>query len=124
METPPEHAEDLADLIQWIMDNTGDSASAIARKVGVSPALVSNWHNRKRGTGRGPAAKNLRNLAAAYNLPEKRVFAAVQQKVPGPLPPDAKERLLKLFDQLTEEQQQLIETQVRAVAEGNRPPTS
>lgn len=123
VETPPEQGEDLADLVQWIKDQTGDSDSAIARRIDVTPATVNNWVHRKRGTGRGPAAKNLRALAAAYagiGISEERVFAAVGRRRPGPLEPDAKERLLALFEELTEDQQRSQEIQVRALVEDNR----
>lgn len=120
MTSPSPDHEDLADLITWIMDTTRDSGSAIARKIGVSPAAVSNWHTRKRGTGRGPRTENLRALAAAYNIPEDRVFAAAGRKTPGPLTPDAEERILDLYRKLTEAQQQMTETQMRALADQNR----
>lgn len=120
VETPQEQGEDLADLVQWIKDQTGDSESAIARRIDVSPTTVHNWVNRKRGTGRGPAAKNLRALASAYNVPEERVFAAVGRRRPGPLSPEARDRILALVEELPADQQSLVEAQIRAVVEHNR----
>lgn len=128
METPQEqHPEDLADLIQWITRETGDNDSQIARKIGAAPATVNSWRNRTRGTGRGPAAKNLRKLAAVYagiGVTEDRVFAAVGRKRPGELSPDAAERMMKLFKELTADQQTQYEIQMRASVEHNRSGTS
>ena len=97
------------------------SESEIARRVGVSAAAVNAWVKRKRGTGRGPKTETLRALAREFPVfSEGRIFAAAGRKRPGPLTPEAKERLLLLFGELTEEQQELFELQVRAVVEDNR----
>ena len=122
MTTPSAH-EDLPHLIQWIKEETGDSDSAIARRIDVAPATVNAWIHAKRGTGRGPAAKNLRALAAAYSnlgLTEERVFAAVGRRKPGPLSDERNKRMLAYMDEMTEEQQKLMELQARAWVEGNR----
>lgn len=128
METPQEQdTEDLADVIEWITRETGDNDSQIARRIGAAPATVNSWSNRTRGTGRGPASKNLRALAAAYagiGLTEERVFAAVGRKRPGPMGPDATERMMKLFKELTADQQTQYEIQLRATVEHNRSATS
>lgn len=124
VETPPEQHEDLSDLIQWIKDTTGDSESAIARRIGVAPATVNNWLHRKRGTGRGPARKNLTSLAAAYRIPENRVFAAAGRAKPGPLSPQDEAELLELYRNLTEEQQRMKLLEMRALGQHNRSRTS
>lgn len=121
--TTPHAREDLPRLIQWIKDQTGDNDSDVARRIGVAPATVNAWVHAKRGQGRGPAAKNLRALAAAYaghGLTEERVFAAVGRRRPGPLTQSGKEELLKLFAELTEEQQRGYAVQIRATVEDNR----
>lgn len=120
METPPEQAEDLATLIQWIKDETGDNESDIARKISAAPATVNAWVLKKRGTKRGPNREKLRALAGAYGLSEERVFAAAQRPAPGPLDDDAKDRILRLYEELTVEQQQLHELHLRATVEHNR----
>jgi sirohydrochlorin ferrochelatase len=121
--TTPHAREDLPHLIQWIKDQTGDNDSDVARRIGVAPATVNAWVHAKRGQGRGPAAKNLRALSAAYSnigLTEERVFAAVGRRRPGPLTKAGEEELLKLFAELTEEQQRGYAIQIRATVEDNR----
>lgn len=117
---PTPETEDLASLIQWIKDTTRDSESAISRRIGVSPAAVNSWVRGTRGTGRGPNREALRRLAAEYKISEDRVFAAAGRRAPGPLSPDAKQRLLALFEELTEEQQRIKEIELRALADANR----
>lgn len=115
---PP--TEDLAQLIQWIKDETGDSESAIARRIDVAPATVNAWVHRTRGGTRGPNRMTLDRLVVKYQLPEARVYAAARRKAPGPLAEDAKDRLLALFEELTEEQQRAKEVELRALVEYNR----
>lgn len=115
--------EDLPHLIQWIKDQSGDTDSGIARRIGVAPSTVNAWILARRGQGRGPAPKTLRALAAAYaniGLTEERVFAAVGRRKPGPLSEERNKRLLALLDEMTEEQQRMMELQARAVVEDNR----
>lgn len=121
MTTPePAPTEDLAQLIDRIMATTGDSQSDIARRISVSPATVNAWLRRRRGQGRGPARTNLERLAAEYKIPEEQVFAAAGRTRPGPLPPDRKAQIMKTLEQLTAEQQQLVQVQIEALAERNR----
>lgn len=116
----PAPDEDLSQLIVWIKDQTGESESAIARRIGVSAPTVNQWVHRKRGVGRGPRPATLRKLAVEYGIPEVRVFEAVGRAVPAELAPDQKQRILNALEELTAEQQRMFEAQIRAVAEGNR----
>lgn len=120
METPAEQAPDLADLIRRIMDEHDVTQSYIAARIGVSVSAVSSWANRTRGGSRGPNQKTLRALADAFGIPVRDVFAAAGRKVPGPLSPDANERVLAVFAELTAEQQAAFEAQMKAVADLNR----
>ncbi|HEX5566676.1 MAG TPA: XRE family transcriptional regulator, partial [Streptomyces sp.] len=101
-------------------DATGDSESAIARRIGVSSATVNQWVHRKRGVGRGPRVESLRRLAAEYNIPEGKVFAAAGRRTPGPLTPDQEAEVLRYFRDLTEEQQRAKLVEMRALAQHNR----
>ncbi|RAJ70197.1 helix-turn-helix protein [Streptomyces sp. Amel2xB2] len=113
--------EDLAQLIAAIREAYDINESEVARRLGVHASTVNNWTNRRRGSGRGPNPATLRKISSEFpKFPEKRVFAAARRLPPAPLTPDAKERLLNLFDELTEEQQASMEAQVRAVVEINR----
>ncbi|WP_431980072.1 helix-turn-helix domain-containing protein [Streptomyces qinglanensis] len=111
---------DLAQLIQWVTDTTGDNQTEIANRIGVSPATVSAWVNRTRGGTRGPNKAAMRRLAVEYGLPEVEVFAAAGRRTPGHLPADKKQELLDLFEELTEEQQQAQAIQMRALVQHNR----
>lgn len=122
METEPAaRAESLAQLITAIRDSYSVSLSEIARRIDVSPATVSTWASGKRGTGRGPNRDNLRKLSQQFPaFSEDRIFAAAGRQAPGPLSPDAEQRILELYRELTREQQEITETQMRALAERNQ----
>ncbi|MFH9610482.1 helix-turn-helix domain-containing protein [Streptomyces sp. NPDC017448] len=110
-------AEDFAQLLARLKGEYGVNDSAIAAAVGVSPSTVSTWVHRRRQ----PRPDALRALAAAYpKFTEDEIFAAAGRKTPGPLAPDAEERLLKLFRGLTAEQQEIKELELRALNEHNR----
>ncbi|MFJ9644972.1 XRE family transcriptional regulator [Streptomyces sp. NPDC101206] len=112
--------EDLAQLIKRLKDTYGVNESQIARAISSSPATVNAWVHRKRGTGRGPSAEKLRALAAAYpKFSEAEVFAAAGRRAPGELSPEASERIMKLIEKLTPEQQDLAEATLRAWAATN-----
>jgi len=118
-----EHArvEDFAQLITRLMGTYNVSGSEIARRIHVSPATVNAWIHRKRGGTRGPAREILQALAREFpKFTEAEIFAAVGRKTPGPLSPDAEERVQALYRELTAEQQKQFETQMRAVVEMNR----
>lgn len=109
--------EDLAQLLARLKAEYSVNDSQIATAVGVSVSTVNTWVHRKRQ----PRPDALRALAAAYpKFTEDQVFAAAGRKTPGPLSPDAEERLLELFRGLTAEQQELQEIQLRALNEHNR----
>jgi transcriptional regulator with XRE-family HTH domain len=114
-------SEDFAQLLSRLKDQYGVSESEIARRIGVSSAAVNNWVRRKRGTGRGPNPEKLRALHREFPaFTEDEIFAAVGRKKPGPLNPDAEQRVLELYRGLTAEQQEMQEIQMRALNEHNR----
>ncbi|TJZ55575.1 hypothetical protein FCH28_09545 [Streptomyces piniterrae] len=116
-----ERTEDLAQLIKRLKDHYTVTESEIARRIGVAPATVNAWVNRKRGTGRGPNTDKLRALASEFPaFSEVEIFAAAGRKAPGPLNPDAEERILALFRGLTAEQQEMKEIEMRALNERNQ----
>ncbi|MFE4535627.1 helix-turn-helix domain-containing protein [Streptomyces scopuliridis] len=116
-ETP---TEDLAQLLVALKSEYDVKEPEIASRIGVHVSTVNNWVNRKRAGKRGPNKDKLRALHAAFpKFSEERIFAAASREVPGPLSADAKERLLALFGELTEDQQELQEIQMRAIVERN-----
>jgi transcriptional regulator with XRE-family HTH domain len=115
--------EDLAALIRRIQDQRPElSQSEIARRVGISPSAVSSWVTRKRGTGRGPGRETLQKLAEVLGVPQQDVFAAAGRRLPGPSSPDLEARIIDMFRDLTIEQQQIIEIQIRAIHRYNQDP--
>ncbi|WP_327246592.1 helix-turn-helix domain-containing protein [Streptomyces sp. NBC_01320] len=116
-----EQPEDLAQLIARLKDQYKVSDSEIARRIGVAPATVNAWVHRKRGGTRGPNKEKLRALAREFpKFTEAQIFAAAGRKTPGPLDPDARERILALIGELTADQQEMTEIQIRALVERNR----
>ncbi len=113
--------EDLAQLIDRLKDTYGVNNSEIARRIGVAPATVSSWVLRKRGGKRGPGKEHLRALAREFpRFTESQIFAAAGRATPGALSSDARERILALIEELTEDQQEMTEVQIRALVERNR----
>ncbi|MEU9760235.1 helix-turn-helix domain-containing protein [Streptomyces sp. NPDC047987] len=113
--------EDLAQLIVRLKDTYGVTDSDIARRIGVAPATVNSWVHRKRGGTRGPNKDKLRALAAAYPaFTVDEIFAAAGRRTPGSLSPEARDRILALIDELTEDQQEFTEIQIRALVDRNR----
>ncbi len=112
---PP--VEDFAQALAALKDEYQASDSDIARTIGVSSAAVGTWVHRRRK----PRRENVTSLAKAYpKFTEERLFAALGREAPGPLDAPAEERLLELFRELTVEQQEMKEIEMRALAERNR----
>jgi transcriptional regulator with XRE-family HTH domain len=119
VETPdtPHSAEDFAQILQRLKDAYGVSDSEIARRTGLHVSTVNSWVHRKR-TPRNDA---LQALAAAFpQFTVEELTAAVGRKAPGPLAPEAKDRIMALIERLTKEQQEMIEITARALDDSNR----
>jgi transcriptional regulator with XRE-family HTH domain len=118
-DTPP--VEDFAQALAALKDEYQVSDSDIARAIGVSSAAVGTWVHRRRK----PRREAIEALAAAYpKFGRERLFAAADREVPGPLSAEAEERLLSLFRELTAQQQEMKEIEMRAIAESNRSKSS
>jgi transcriptional regulator with XRE-family HTH domain len=114
-EFPP--AEDFAQCLAALKSEYGVNDSEIARRIDVAPATVNTWVHRKRT----PRDDAIARLAAAFpKFTVKRLSDAAGRKAPGPLAPEAEERLLALFKGLTEDQQAVMEIQLRALRDSNR----
>jgi hypothetical protein len=118
----PERAETMEQLLARIRALYGiDSDAEIARRVAVSPATVHTWRTGKRGSKAGPRTATLDRILGAFpELSRAEVYRAAGRPVPGALTEDVRERAMRYFEQMTEEQQALTLTQMRAVVEGNR----
>lgn len=110
--------EDFAQILKRLRDTYGGiTDSEVARRIGLSVSAVNTWSNRKRT----PKADAIRALAAAFpKFSEAELFAAAGRRAPGPLNPDAEQRILELYRGLTAEQQQAKEVEMRALNEMNR----
>jgi transcriptional regulator with XRE-family HTH domain len=105
--------EVLADLMQHYNVNASD----VARAIGGSPSTVSTWVRRHKT----PRAETLRALAEEYPaFPLERLTAAAGRTLAIPADADRRARLLALFDQLTEAQQELIEVQLHSLVVHNQ----
>lgn len=114
-DTPP--IEDFAQALAALKDQFQVSDSQIARAIGVSPAAVGTWVHRQRK----PRRESLEALDAAYpTFGRRRLFDAAERETPGPVSAEARERVMALFDELTAEQQEMKEIEMRALAERNR----
>ncbi|MFF9643645.1 helix-turn-helix transcriptional regulator [Kitasatospora aureofaciens] len=113
MTTVDEGGETLAQLIRRVQDTRPElTQTEIARRAGVSVSAVNTWAN----GSRIPSRKSCDKLADALGEPRERVFAAANRRVPGPLTPDAEERILELYRRLTAEEQRIVERQLMALA--------
>lgn len=116
-----ERTENFAQLIARLKETYSVNEVEIARRLGVHFSTVYNWSDGKRATKRGPRASTLRKLHEQFpKITEAEIFAAAGRQAPGPLAPDAEERILELYRGLTAEQQRTKEIEMRALNEANQ----
>ncbi|MFI1021306.1 helix-turn-helix domain-containing protein [Streptomyces olivaceus] len=109
--------ETFAQVLAELMTTYKVNQSDVARAVGGSPSTVSTWINGRKV----PRDDAIRRLAEAYpRYTVQRLSAAAGRKAPAPLTPDRRDRVLGYMDQLTEEQQQFLEIQAKALADSNK----
>lgn len=117
MENQEQPGETFAEVLAELMDEYHVSQSDIARAIEGSPSTVSLWLRGRRT----PRNDTIRTIAEAYpKYTVKRLTEAVGRKPSAPLTPDRRERVLDIFDQLTEEQQEIMLIQGKALADSNR----
>ncbi|MFC8515547.1 helix-turn-helix domain-containing protein [Streptomyces sp. NPDC057257] len=112
----PDPAEEtFAQVLAALKDEYRASDTSIAEALGLHVSTVNNWANGKAL----PRQKALAALGDVYRPYRERLFAAAGKKVPAPLPPDRKAAVLDVFDRLTQEQQDMLLIQAKAVADSN-----
>lgn len=112
------HVDDLAALIQRVMDENDWTISTIARRSGLAVSTVHAWKSGARATGsRGPDPENLRKLAKGMGVPVAAVFEAAGRRVPEVMSPDDKSRFVHLLEVLTEDDRRVIEKTMQAMAQ-------
>lgn len=112
-----ESDETFAQVLKELMATYKANQSDIARAVEMSPSAVSLWLNGRK-TPRDAAIAKLAEAYPKYTV--QRLTAAAGRKAPAPLTADRREVVLDVFDRLTEEQQELLLIQARAVADSNQ----
>lgn len=112
-EPQPDFAQVLADL----MDQYKVNGSEVARRIGVHVSTVNLWVHRSR-TPRRDALLKLSEEFPDFTF--KQLADAAGRKAPGIVAPDRAQRLLKYFEGLTEEQQEIMEIQAKALHDANR----
>ncbi|MYU22897.1 helix-turn-helix domain-containing protein [Streptomyces sp. SID8352] len=111
------NAETFAQVLAELMVHYNASQSDVARAIEASPSTVSTWINGRK-VPRDEAIRRLAQAFPQYSL--TRLTAAAGRRAPAPLGPDAKARLLSVFDRLTQEQQEMLEIQAKALADSNK----
>lgn len=109
--------ETFAQVLAELMDHYGVNGSDVARAIDSHPSTVSTWLNGRK-VPRDEAVRKIASRYPQYSL--QRLTAAAGRRAPAPLGVDAKERLLRVFDQLTEQQQEMLEIQAKALADSNK----
>lgn len=115
-----ERTENFAQLIARLKDHYKVSEPQIAAAIGVHVSTVNTWASGKRGAKQGPRRAYLQALHDAYPaFSVDEINAAAGRQAPGPLDPDAEQRVLELYRGLTAEQQRMKEIEMRALNEAN-----
>lgn len=113
---PEPDGETFAQVIAALKDEYDVTEPKIADRIGVHVSTVNNWAHGKAN----PRPAAIRTLAAEFpKFTEERLFAAIGKRAPSPLSPDRRAAVLKVFDRLTEEQQEMLLIQASAVADRN-----
>lgn len=103
---------DVPGLLKRILGRYDDNQSKLARALDISPGTVNSWAN---GT-RLPSSENLHKLAAIGPYAVEVWQAAVGRKVRAPLDETREQYILSLWRSFGETEQDLLETQMEAVA--------
>lgn len=116
-----ERTESFAQLMARLMAEYNVNESQIARALGLNTGTVYTWTSGKRGGKRGPRPATLRALHEAYpKFSEAEINAAVGRAAPGPMDPDAEQRVLELYRGLTAEQQRMKLIELAALNDANQ----
>ncbi|WP_042170196.1 helix-turn-helix transcriptional regulator [Streptomyces sp. NBRC 110035] len=112
----PAGGETFAQALRALKDDYNVSESEIARRIDAHVSTVNNWAHGKAN----PRAAAIRRLAVEFpRFTEERLFASIGKRAPTPLSRDKRAEALEVLDRLTEEQQEMLLIQARAVADAN-----
>lgn len=94
-----EQGEDLAALLQRVLDRTGMTQRAYAEAIGIPYQTLNAWITRRRGQAGGISSDVLRSVADASRgtVTVAEVHEAAGRVVPAELDKAREERLLKFY---------------------------
>lgn len=112
------HVDDLAALIERVMDEKDWTLSTLARRSGISTSTLHSWKSGDRATGsRGPSPALLRKFAEGAGLTVAEVFEAAGRTIPAPMDDESERRFLHLFRSLDAEDRRILESTMQAMSE-------
>lgn len=115
------HVDDLAALIQSIMDEKDWTLSTLARRSGLPTSTLHSWKNGDRATGsRGPSPDKLRMLAAGSGRSVAEVFEAAGRRVPPVLADEDEQRFLHRLREIGEADRKILDATMQAMIERGR----
>lgn len=110
------HVDDLAELIERVMQDKGWTLTTLARRSGLSTSTVHSWKSGDRATGsRGPSPDKLRLLAAGTGLTVAEVFEAAGRHVPAAIDDEEERRFLHMFRTLDTADRRVVEATMQAM---------
>lgn len=112
------HVDDLAALIERVMDEKDWTLSTLARRSGISTSTLHSWKSGDRATGsRGPTPTLLRKFAEGAGLTVAEVFEAAGRHVPAPMDDESERRFLHMWRSLDGADRKVIEATMQAMTE-------
>lgn len=115
------HVDDLAALIERVMDEKDWTLSTLARRSGISTSTLHSWKSGDRATGsRGPTPTLLRKFAEGAGLTVAEVFEAAGRHVPAPMDDESERRFLHMWRSLDGADRKVIEATMQAMTERQR----
>lgn len=115
------HVDDLAALIERVMDEKDWTLSTLARRSGISTSTLHSWKSGDRATGsRGPTPTLLRKFAEGAGLTVAEVFEAAGRHVPAPMDEESERRFLHMWRSLDGADRKVIEATMQAMSERQR----
>lgn len=112
-EDPARQGEDLAALLQRLLDQVPDrNQKDLAKAADIRYPTLNAWMNRTRGTSRiePDVLRGLREVFRAWGVETSvsEFFAAAGRPVPGPSSDEREARLLRVYRQLPENRQRAL----------------
>jgi transcriptional regulator with XRE-family HTH domain len=109
--TRPEPPENLSTLLQRVFAEHSElTQKGVGERAGIPLATLNAWVTGYRGAAGRIKPETLRALAKA--LPPEytvaRVYAAAGRRMPGPSNAELRERLIGIFEELTDRQQMAL----------------